>query len=179
MQSNLHFFVVAPIHIDEKLYTSEKGTWEVHVLKWQQVAKCMFLFCHFQIGFSQFPVFDCCSNLWFRSYKFCLYKASCLLLRNGMKSSKLKVIGRCWRCFAILQRKESSKINFFFYMMASASFLWYIFMYLPLTTILSSWMSLSFKEKYFELGRAVKCKAYDQKPSHTISFQYFLFWDWN
>lgn len=113
MQSNLHFFVVAPIHIDEKLYTSEKGTWEVHVLKWQQVAKCMFLFCHFQIGFSQFPVFDCCSNLWFRSYKFCLYKASCLLLRNGMKSSKLKVIGRCWRCFAILQRKEGSKINFF------------------------------------------------------------------
>lgn len=113
MQSNLHFFVVAGIHIGEKLYTSERRTWEMHVLKWQQIAKCMFLFYHFQIGFSQFIAFDCCSNLWFRSRKFCLYKASCLLLRNCMKLHEQTHGCRCWGCFAIFQRKEGSKINFF------------------------------------------------------------------
>lgn len=46
-QSNWHFFEVAGIHIGEIPYTSGRGRGEMHVLKWQQIAKSMFLFCHF------------------------------------------------------------------------------------------------------------------------------------
>lgn len=45
-----HFLEVAGIYIDEMPYTSEGGRGETRVLKWQQVAKCVFLFCHFQNG---------------------------------------------------------------------------------------------------------------------------------
>lgn len=105
------FFVVAGIHIDEKLCTSERGTQGLHVLEWQQVTKCMLLFCHFQTGFSQFTVFDCCSNLWFRSCKFCLYKASCLLFRNRMKSSQFVVLG-VWDVLQYFKEKEVQKSIF-------------------------------------------------------------------
>lgn len=130
------------------LHLRERNTWAA-CLKLQQVAKYKLLFCHFQIGFSQCTVFDCCSNLWFRSCKFCLYRASLLLFRSWMKSSQLMVLG-VGDVLQYFKKKRRFK-NQFFYKMVRENFLWYIFMSLPLNTILFSRMSLSFKEKCFEV----------------------------